>query len=284
MATVVALLPILIAENTLRLWQHPQPDATFAEAIARETGSTWQSARVTASDGARLEAWLFTPSQPNGSAVILLHGVADTRTGVLAHARYLLRAGFTVLTPDSRGHGASGGAVLTFGIREAGDVHAWADGLFRTLPVQRLYGLGESMGAAILIQSLPREPRFRAIVAECPFVTFEDVAYYRLERISGLGRWASWPTTQAGFLYTRLRYGVDLWRASPAVAIRATQVPILLIHGLGDVNIPPSHSEVLHALNPQSTRLWLVPGAIHVDALGASPQEYVKRVVEWFQK
>jgi len=273
---------IFIAEGCVHGWARRQPDPADAERVVQAASATWQSVRIAAPDGAPLSAWLFTPRQPNGGAVILLHGVNDTRRSMLLHAQYLLQAGFTVLTPDSRGHGDSG-ALRTFGIREASDIQAWADALFRTGHVDRLYGLGESMGAAILIQSLPREPRFRAVVAECPFSTFQDVAYYRLEHISHLGRWASWPIVQTGFLYVRLRYGVDLKRASPAVAIRATQVPILLIHGTRDFRIPPSHSQTLHAANPQSTRLWLVPGAAHVSAIAACPEEYVRTVVGWFR-
>jgi hypothetical protein len=279
----VALVSIFIAEGCVRGWARRQPDPTDADRVARAASATWQSARVTAADGAPLSAWLFTPRSPNGSAVILLHGVNDTRHGVLYHAQYLLQAGFTVLTPDSRGHGASGGDLLTYGVREASDIHAWADGLFRTLPIHRLYGMGESMGAAILLESLPREPRFRAVVAECPFSTFQDVAYYRIEHVSGLGRWASWPVAQTGFFYVRLRYGVDLTQASPAAAIAATRVPVLLIHGTRDVNIPPRHSQTLHALNPQATTLWLVPDAVHVSAVSQCPEEFVQRVVGWFR-
>jgi alpha-beta hydrolase superfamily lysophospholipase len=149
-----------------------QPRHEAADAIARETGATWDDVQVTAPDGARLDGWLFRPPKPNGSVAILLHGVGDTRLGVMAHATFLLRSGFSVLTPDLRGHGASGGDLITYGIREASDVHTWADWLFRDSDVKRLYGLGESLGAAILLQSVPKEPRFRAIVAESPFATF----------------------------------------------------------------------------------------------------------------
>jgi hypothetical protein len=50
-----------------------------------------------------------------------------TRAGMLAHAGYLLADGFTVLIPDSRGHGSSGGDIIAYGTREASDVHVWAD-------------------------------------------------------------------------------------------------------------------------------------------------------------
>ena len=281
---LIALVPIIIAETAVRGMNHRQPDPSYADWVVRETGARWKSVAITATDGAQLNGWLFMPHQANGSAVILLHGVNDSRLGMVGHAPYLLRAGFTVLIPDSRGQGVSGGSLMTYGIQESSDVHLWADRLFRDGSVQRLYGLGASMGAAILIQSLEKEPRFRSIVADSPFDTFEDIATYRLGQLSGLGKWITWPTAQAGFLYARWRYGVDLRKASPAASIARTRIPILLIHGTSDVNIPPAHSTKLHLLNPESTVLWLVPGVPHISALGAKTDEYVRRVLEWFRR
>jgi len=120
-------------------------------------------------------------------------------------------------------------------------------------------------------------------VADCAFDSFEDIAYYRVELVAHLGRWAAWPVVNAGFLYSRLFYGVDLRQASPADAIGSTTIPVLLIHGTGDVRTPPSQSSALHALNPQSTVLWLVPGAHHVASFSANPREYERRVTEWFR-
>jgi len=275
--------PILVAEGALHIAVRPRPDAAEANALARGSASAWEPARATAADGTVLDGWLFTPRQPNGSGIILLHGIGDTRSGMVAHAAYLLRAGFTVLMPDSRGHGSSGGSLITYGIRESSDVNAWVDWFVQKHPIAHLYGLGQSMGAAILLESLPNEPRFRALVADCPFDSFEDVATYRLEHASGLGHWAAWPVVQTGFLYTRLVYGLDLRKVSPAAAIRSTKVPVLLIHGTADTNIPPAESVALHALNPQSTKLWLVPGAHHISSLCANPQEYARRVTDWFR-
>ena len=65
--------------------------------------------------------------------------------------------------PDSRA------ALVTYGVKEAEDIHLWADYLYRTQDVQNLYGLGDSMGGAVLLQSLPLEPRFQAVVAESAF-------------------------------------------------------------------------------------------------------------------
>jgi dipeptidyl aminopeptidase/acylaminoacyl peptidase len=275
---------ILVAENAVHIWERPKPDPGYAAAVASGTDAVCQPARTTAADGVILEGWIFTPRQPNGAAAILLHGVADTRAGVLGHAGFLLRAGYTVLAPDARGHGTSGGTIITYGVREAGDVHAWADWLFRNRPVDRLYGLGESMGAAILLESLAAEPRFRAVVAECPFARFDEVAYDRLSQRTGLPAPAFWPVVNLGFVWTHMRYGVDLRQASPAAVVRQTDKPVLLIHGMRDTNIPIRHSRELHALNSRSTELWEVPEAAHVNSMEREPKTYPERVLRWFRE
>lgn len=140
------------------------------------------------------------------------------------------------------------------------------------------------MGAAILLQSLPREPRFRALVADCPFATFQEIAYERLAQQGAIGRIASWPAVPLGFIWVRAHYGVNLWRASPLDALRNAATPVLLIHGTADTNIVPRHSRELHAINRAHTELWEVPGAGHVASLGAARREYIRRVTSWLEK
>jgi uncharacterized protein len=106
-ALAMVIGSIFLAENALRVPDHTRSSMLSAQAFAQGAKAIGESAQVRASDGALLDAWLFTPAHPNGSAVVLLHGVGDTRTGVLGQARLLLDAGYSVLTPDSRAHGAS---------------------------------------------------------------------------------------------------------------------------------------------------------------------------------
>lgn len=279
---VIVESSIILAENALHIRNRPEPNPAEAGTIADLTGSSWQSAEISAADGVPLRAWLFSPPHPNGSVAILLHGVADTRRGVSSQARILLDHGFAVLAPDSCGHGVSGGTMVTYGIREADDVHRWAGWLLARDRSTKLYGLGESLGAAILLESLRVEPRFRAVVAECPFATFEEVAFDRLSQYCHFPHFVLWPLVHGGQLYARERYGVDLRQASPAGVVACTRIPILLIHGDRDTNIPPRHSQELHALNPETTVLWQVPGATHVAAVVTAPDEYTRRVVGWF--
>jgi alpha-beta hydrolase superfamily lysophospholipase len=211
------------------------------------------------------------PKASNGGAVILLHGIGDTRSGSTSHAEYLLQSGYTVLLPDSRDHGVSGGGLVTYGVQERDDVHRWADWLFRTEHPRRLYGLGESLGGSILLQALTVEPRFLAVIAECPYSTFRKIAYERVGRSfgmsAGVAPWLLWPVVEPAFLYARLRYGVNLNDASPEKAMGHTKVPILLVHGSADNATDPENSRCLRALNPDHVSLWEVPGAGHVGRL-----------------
>lgn len=279
----LALSAVIVTDNAVHIPERALPDPEAAQSLAGAANSSWQSVSVAAPDGVVLSGWLFTPAESNGSGVIALHGVADTRMGMLAHADFLLRHGFTVLVPDVRGHGSSGGAITTYGVREAGDVHCWVERLFQNPAVHQVYGIGQSLGASILLESLKLEPRFRAIVADCPFASFKEIAYERLHQVSGIPQPLFWPVIHLGFVYAGLRYGVDLRSAAPLEAIRAAHIPVLLIHGTADRNIPPHHSRELHAANPAMTRLWLVPGAGHVSSLSTDPQNYIRNVVSWFE-
>jgi hypothetical protein len=237
---------------------------------------------VNAPDGTHLRAWYFEPDASNGGAVLLLHGVGDTREGVVSLGSVFLRRGYAVLTPDLRGHGESGG-FTTYGIAEAQDVHAWADWMLRQPHIVRIYGFGASLGGAELLGSLDAEPRFRAVIAESAYSSFPAIAYERMHRaIPDRWKWLTGPFVDSGILWARLRYGIDLRRGSPEDAVRHTHVPILLIHGLKDDRTAPDNSRMLAGANPQATQLWLIPAAGHANAWATTRGEFEARVLAWF--
>lgn len=262
-----------------------QSDERNAEAAAQRNSVEFRDVEVRTQDGTLLRAWFMRPQEANKNVVILLHGVSDNRLGMYGYGRWFVENHYSVLLPDARHHGNSGG-LTTYGIREAIDIHEWVNWIETNDHPNCVYGLGESMGAAELLQSLPEEPRFCAVVAECPFATFREVAYARFGRPFHVGPWLGRtffrPTIDVGFLYVRLRYGLNMEDASPERAVISSKVPILLIHGLNDRNIPPYHSDLIEAANPASVALWKVPGAVHTGADKAAPEEFSRRVLSWF--
>jgi pimeloyl-ACP methyl ester carboxylesterase len=241
---------------------------------------------MSASDGAILRAWEIRPTQSNGDAVILLHGVGDNRLGVSGYGVWLVRNHYTVLLPDARAHGYSGGDLATYGLRESDDVHHWVDWLQTTTHPNCVFGFGESMGAAQILESLNKQTRYCAVVAESPFATFREVAYARFGRPFHTGPWLGrtffWPTVEVGFLYVRGKFGHNMELASPPDAVADSNVPVFLIHGLSDVNIPSYHSLEIQRRNPSRVALWRVAGAVHCGTHSVVPQEFERRVLEWF--
>jgi pimeloyl-ACP methyl ester carboxylesterase len=218
--------------------------------------------------------------------VVLLHGQGDNRAGMLNYVSLFLRNDYSVLNPDMRAHGESGGELATYGVTESEDVGRWINWLAETEKPQCLFGLGESMGAAIVLQALRTEPGFCAVVAESSFSSFREIAYDRAGTPLGsgatLGRTLLRPGVEAGFLYARIRYGIDFDRAEPARAVAASRVPLLLIHGLEDISIPPRHSRIILETRPQGTEFWEAEGTGHSGALGQRADEFERRVTSFF--
>jgi pimeloyl-ACP methyl ester carboxylesterase len=201
----------------------------------------------------------------------------------------LLAHGYSVLLPDARAHGASGGPLATYGLVERNDIRQWFDFLSAQDHPRCIFGLGESMGAAQLLQSLEAGTHFCAVVAESSFSNFHEIAYDRMGQPfhlgASVGPWCGRtflrPLVEAAFLRARWKFDLNLYRVSPEDAVAATQVPVLLIHGQIDSNIPVRHSRRIHVRNPR-TVLWEVPNADHCGAISTAPQEFERRVLSWF--
>jgi pimeloyl-ACP methyl ester carboxylesterase len=284
---VCALGGVYLADGTLHPARRPLRDeeAAAVRDDFRAFGSRLENASITTPDAAILQAWLVQPSQSNGNAVLLLHGLGDNRLGMTGYAQLLLAHGFAVLLPDARAHGVSGGSLATYGLIERNDIYQWVEFLRTRVRPRCVYGLGESMGAAQLLQALETGAQFCAVAAESPFANFREIAYDRMgqpfHRGPWLGRIVLRPLVEFAFLRARWKYGLDLQTVSPIDATTSTHVPVLLIHGQIDGNIPVRHSQLIHLRNPE-TILWEVPGADHCGAFATAPGEFEKRLLNLF--
>jgi pimeloyl-ACP methyl ester carboxylesterase len=218
--------------------------------------------------------------------VILLHGVGDNRMGMLGYADLLLRHGYAILLPDARAHGKSGGELATYGLKEAGDVRRWFDWIEMTESPRCIDKLGNSMGAALVLESLQTTPGFCAVVAESSFADFREASYDRMGEWAGAGPWIGRtlmrPAVEVGLLDARWRHGIDLEQVSPENAVIGSRVPVLLIHGKKDSKLPVYNSEEIQAHN-SAIVLWEPAKAGHCGAVGTEPEEYERRVIGWFE-
>jgi uncharacterized protein len=280
---------VFVSEASLHLRRLPLRHGRLIAAIAREKyGAELQDVAIKAHDGVELKGWYIQPRNNNGRAVILLHAITDNREGVAGYGGIFLGQGYSVLLPDARGHGESGGQLATYGVREADDLHRWVSWLYLNHLSSDgcVYGFGESYGAALILESLAVEPRYCAAAVESAFSTAREMSY---ERVSGplhlrpwFGRTIGWPVIESALIYSKLRYGIDLLEPSPLDGVERSRVPVLLIHGLKDQTISPHHAEILAQGAPDRVQLWLVPGAGHTMAWATAHQEFENRVTAWF--
>ena len=276
-------VPPLFCNATLHV---PSRDSGIPEAVFNATrGAAWSDAELRARDGVRLEGSFVRAQSGSEACVMVLHGIGDSRRGTAGFAPMLVGAGYSVLLPDSRGHGKSGGDLVTYGLVEKFDVLDWA-GWMQTHGCRRIYGLGESLGGAVLIQAAGIAPVFRAVVAECSFASLEEIGLYRVRQMVPLPDAVAEPAAKAilwsSFRYARWSYGLDFTEASPVASIARAKTPILLIHGLADTRTPPVHSKELARANANAV-LWLVPRADHTAASSTEPEEFRGRVKGWFE-
>jgi uncharacterized protein len=266
------------------------------------TGSTRQDFDVRAPDGALLRGWKVWPKNPNGSWVLLFHGVADNRVGVIGQSEFLLSAGYGVIMMDARAHGASGGLMATYGWLERNDTRAIIDALISSevepcMTVQwsglggppcampsHIVALGESMGAGIALQSAAADPRIEAVVAEASFADLREGTYdyAGLRKYPWLGKTLFAPFTWTLLYRDEKLAGFPVAEVSPQKAVAARAFPVLLICDEQDVALPCRHSEMIYAAARGPKQLWVVPRAYHTAAYGFFPEEFRRRVLTFF--
>jgi alpha-beta hydrolase superfamily lysophospholipase len=270
-----------------------------ADASLAHSGGHREDFNVHAPDGILLRGWIVRPDHPDGNWVLLFHGVADNRIGVIGQSEFLLRAGYSVVMMDARAHGASEGQLATYGWLERNDTRAIVDALRRSeldpcLTVQwpgfpcrglaHIFALGESMGAGIALQSAAADPRIEGVVAEASFATLREASYdyagLRWSPVLGKTLFApfSWMLLYRGERLT----GLPVVEVSPEKAVASRAFPVLLICDENDDALPCRHTQRIYAAAIGPKQLWEVPGAFHTAALGFQPAEFQRRVLDFY--
>lgn len=271
---------------------HPQlraftPDMVRdADVTFTQLGAHREDFDVRAQDGAMLRGWKVKAAKPNGSWVLVFHGVADNRYGMTEHARLLLQTGYSVVMMDQRAHGASGGAIASYGWLERKDSSFVIDALEESEHPDHIFALGNSMGGGIALQSAGTDARIQAVVAEAPFADLQEAAYdyAGLQRWPWLGKTLFAPGAWIVVYHGEKLAGFPASEISSVKAVERRAFPLLLICDGADVVLPCRHSEKILRAATGPKELWRVPGALHTGALGAATPEFRSRVIEFFDR
>lgn len=235
-------------------------------ATPEDFGVAYQEVHI-ASGRSRLAAW-WVPApaeQASGKAVIIYHGNQEALSDWAEVVARLHGAGHGVLVFDYSGFGNSSGRPTPHQLRR----DAWA--VFHRArelagPAARIYLLGFSLGAAVLMDSLARESWGAAgMILVGAYSRVRDL----LPRISPLPRWAA-------FLFPNLQDNLR--------AIAENGLPTLLVHSTDDEVVPVAQARRLAEESGPEVRLEEVSGPGHTDFFRDSRSPYWPPVLAFLER
>lgn len=278
---VYAFFSYVAASGITNYERKPQEDYPAAH------GLQFEDVEFVSRDGnVTLSGW-YIPGEDNRPTLIFVHGIGGVRSAnkLVDLASRLVELGFSVLMFDLRCHGTSGGEFISAGYFEQQDVLGAFDFLVgQGVQPDDIGILGVSMGAATSVLAAAEEPDIRALVIDSPYANASDLIAQEIARKTDIPEWISPIFIPGVKLIARVLYGIDIGALVPEEAVELLSYPIMVIHGTADTRIPYDHGvRVYKAAYPGSV-IWLVPGVDHVDAFSTYPEEYVDRLVDYFNK
>lgn len=236
----------------------------------------YESMSITSSDGVKLNAY-FVDNDNTDCLIVVLHGYGSQAKDLLPFINHFQTTGYSVLIPDLRGHGNSGG-ICGFGYRDAQDILEWMQFIDKRKSTHYRKALfGTSMGAttAINVALFAGNTDINAVIADSAAPDFFKV----LEKVY------QWKVKYPWFLvrpflviYMRLFGKVSIDRLSLYERIWSLDVPILFIHGEKDGLIDCNSVNELYAHVRCDKEIVFSKTADHIGMVNVEPDKYWKKV------
>ncbi len=264
-----------------------QPRSAFH--TPAEYGLEFEDVIFEAADGLQLQGcWIPARGSAESDrsnnperAVIILHGHGGSLDWDIHRAPALHAAGFNVFLFDFRAHGRSQGRLATFGYLERQDVLGAVEFLLRR-GLQRIGLLGFSYGGMASMLAASICPDIHAVITDGGPARLRTVLATRLVELH-LPRWFARPLAWLTVAIISLRLGANLFRYEPVRWVgKIAPRPVFFIHGELDQYIPDFDDLVAAAGEPKE--VWRLPGVAHTKASETYPEEFRRRVIEFFDR
>lgn len=201
-----------------------------------------------AEGGKNLFAWYIPApdSAPSPApAVLVMHGWGGNASMMLRVAPALHAAGFAVLLPDARCHGASDDEEFTSLPRFAEDIDAGLEWLRGQPEIDggRLAIIGHSVGAGAALLSATRQPDLRAVVSISAFAHPRDMMRRFLKQHRVPYPLLGWYVLR----HVERTIGYRFDEIAPVTSMERLHCPVLLVHGMEDETVPFDDARRLQA-------------------------------------
>ena len=240
-----------------------------------------------ARDAVHLGGWFVPPSGRN-TILICTHGLFRNRVETLSRIVPLARTGYGALLYDSRSHGSSDKALVSFGYAEKNDVLGAMDYVsrrYQDAPNRpAIVLLGVSMGAVATLEAAAESRGYSAIVLDSPFSNLRDTVVRHVWLFLKLPRY---PFPSLFLFWFQHLTGADPDRIDSLEAIRKTQpVPLLVIASEGDERMGTDAARALYEQsNATFKKLELFGKDVpHGAAARIYPEDYVARLTAFLDQ
>ena len=221
---------------------------------------------------------------PGAPIEVMFHGYrGNAERDLCGGMQRCFRLGHSALIVDQRCSGASGGNVITFGIREHRDCLSWVDfAVSHFGPEVRLILTGISMGASTVLMAGGRElpKNVIGILADCGFTSAKEIIQDVLSKTKLPPR-LMYPFVKLG---ARIYGHFDLEEWSAIEAVKLCKVPVIFFHGEADDYVPCWMSKKNYEACPSRKTLVLVPDAGHGLSYPSAQEEYLNHVARFFEE
>lgn len=204
--------------------------------------------------------WIPAPGVDHGRAtIVLVHGIGGNRSDMLPQAKFLVGAGYDVLSIDLRAHGNSGGAYPSPGYLEVNEIDAAIAEAQRRSP-RPIVLLGHSVGGVAVLHASSRGAPVAAAIADSAFISFFDM-FDRLRGVmkeegasiwARIGVWFASRRSLAGLVNVMLRLGggpdIDARDGDLEPVLPKIVVPVLFVSGTSDPIAPTANAHAMAKL------------------------------------
>lgn len=218
--------------------------------------------------------------------VIILPGRCESLVYSYYFAPPYEKAGFNVLVIDSRCHGKSDGKYNTIGVKESGDVLAWAKLVHEQFGNREIYFHGICIGTSSGLFALQagRCPDYlRGLVTEGCYVSFPETFKRHMMALKR----PVFPVLQFAMLQIYLHTGTNVYKDKPITAIRRIRPDcrVLFLYGEKDVfSIPEKSRKLFAACASEDKKLvWFDRGG-HSHLRINNTEQYDRAIIEFFGK
>lgn len=266
---------IILSLLTLYMGIHPTKFKTGT--TPDKLGLKYENISFTTSDNLLIKGWFIPSKNKTDKTIIITHGYPFDKNNIIGGTSFLAEK-FNLLLFDFRYFGESEGSYTTIGFKEKKDFLAAVDWL-KKKQYKKIGAIGFSLGASVILMA--NSDDIKAIVADSPYSSIDKMierTYLIFPSITKK------PFVWLTKLFTSL-IGISTKNISPKNEIPNINIPILLIHGDKDSQIPVENSKILYeASNKDTTELWIVKNADHGHAHSLYPKEYEERIFNFFEK